>query len=76
MDLSSPGSLLASLAVGSVGLGLFLHGKKRQRLPHLAIGVTMMAYPYFVSGTRPMLAIGAGLLLVLWLSGRVVGRPS
>jgi hypothetical protein len=70
MDLSSPGSLMASLAVGSVGLGLFMYGRRRQAMSHLSVGVTMMVYPYFVTGTVLMLGIGGALLAGLWIKGR------
>ncbi len=66
MDFSSTGSLITSLMVGSVGLGLFLYGRKQTRVPHLAVGITMMVYPYFVTGTLPMLGIAVVLLGGLW----------
>ena len=69
MDLS-PGYLLASLAVSTVGFGLFLYGKKQLRIPQLVGGVTMMVYPYFVASPVSMLAVAAGLLTVLWVATR------
>ena len=68
MDFSSPGSFMASLAVGSVGFGLFLYGRKQQAMPQLGVGVTMMVYPYFVTGTVLMLGICGVLLGGLWMS--------
>ena len=61
MDLSA-GDLFASLLVSTVGFAIFAYGKKQQRIPHLACGVLMMAFPYFVPGLVPMLAIAGGLI--------------
>ena len=60
------GSLFASLGIGTVGFGIFLYGKKQQRIPHLVVGIALMAYPYFVPGVLPMIAIAAGLIAALW----------
>ena len=66
MDLDlSPGSLLASLLVSTIGMGLFLYGKKQTRGPQLLVGLFLMAYPYFVPNPVAMLGIGAGALGLL-----------
>jgi len=53
--------LLWSLLFSSVGLGFFLYGKKQQALVPLFSGLALMIYPYFVSSTILMVAIGAAL---------------
>lgn len=63
-------SLLASLLVGSIGLGLFLYGKKQTRLPQLLVGLALMAFPYFVSSAALVYAIAGGLLAGLWAAVR------
>lgn len=70
MDLSSPGSLIASLVVGSIGLGLFMYGKRMSRAPQLAVGSILMIFPYFVSSVVPMLGISGALLGGLWYTQR------
>jgi hypothetical protein len=71
MDLEvSLGWLLSSLLVGTVGMGLFVYGKKQARFPQLFVGMAMMAYPYFVASTLWMLVIAGGLVVGLWLSTR------
>jgi len=65
------GWLLASIFVGSVGLGLFMYGKRQRRAPHLAAGVLMMVYPYFVSSTALMMVIAAALVGLLYLASYV-----
>lgn len=64
MDFSA-GSLFASLLIGSVGLVLFVYGKRMERLPQLIAGALLMVYPYFISDVAWM--IGVGLALVVGL---------
>lgn len=68
MDISA-GALCASLVVSTLGLGLFLYGKKATRFPQLVVGLALMGFPYFVSGALAMCAIAAvlvgGLLFAL-----------
>jgi len=64
MDFSAS-TLVASLVVSSVGLALFLYGKKQPRFPQLVVGLVMMIYPYFVVGALPMWGIAGALLLSL-----------
>lgn len=61
MDFS-PGPLIASLLVGTIGFGLFLYGKKAERMPQLLTGVVLMVFPYFVPGVIAMLIVTALLL--------------
>jgi hypothetical protein len=48
--------------IGAIGAGLFIYGKKAERLKCILIGVLMCVYPYFVSSLLLMWAI-AGLCL-------------
>lgn len=69
MDLSA-GSLLTMLVVSSIGLGLYLYGKKQARAPQLVTGVLLMGFPYFVTSWLWMGGIALGLLSGLWLASR------
>jgi len=69
MDLS-PTNLLLSLVIGSVGFGIFLYGRKQQRVPQLVAGIALMGYPYFVASVGWMLAVGAAIVAGLWLALR------
>jgi len=60
-------SLLASLLVGSIGMGLFVYGKRQRRAPHLVIGIVLMVFPYLVPGVALMFVIAAALVGLLWL---------
>jgi hypothetical protein len=61
-------SLLASVVIGSIGLGFFLYGKKQRRAPHLAAGILLMVYPYFVPGVGLMIGIAGALVGLLYLA--------
>ena len=63
--------LFLSLALSSVGLGLFLYGKKQARIPQLIGGILLMGYPFFVSNLWLMSGIGVGLLVLVWVAVRL-----
>lgn len=64
-------AILASIMIGTVGLGVFIYGKRQSRLPQMIAGVVLMAYPYFVSNVLLMAGIAMGLLVALWLVVRL-----
>jgi len=55
-------SLLWGLLFSSVGLGFFLYGKKQKAVVPLFCGLGLMIYPYFVSNTILLVAIGVALM--------------
>jgi hypothetical protein len=69
MDLS-PAALLTSMLIGAVGFGLFLYGKRAQRLPQLLTGIVLSVFPFFVGGVAAMIGITVALLLALTLALR------
>ena len=64
-------SLFLSLLVSSVGFGLFIYGKKQQRLPQLISGLVCMVYPYFTSTASSMLVVGDVIAVCLWAAIRM-----
>lgn len=56
--------LLWSLLFGSIGFGYFIYGKKQSNAVIRYSGVALMVYPYFVSNTLAMVAIGVGLMFL------------
>ena len=61
MDTSS---LLWGLLFGSFGFGFFLYGKNQKALVPALCGVVLMIFPYFISSTLLLVAIGAGLIAI------------
>ena len=59
-------NLLGALVFGSIGLTVFLIGKKKSNSKLLIIGILLMGYPYFVTNTTALYGIGAVLTLALF----------
>jgi hypothetical protein len=60
--------LLASFFVSSVGLVLFMYGKRMARVPQLAVGLVLLVYPYFLTSIGVLFAIAALLLALMGLA--------
>ena len=54
--------LLWGLLFGSFGLGFFVYGKKQKAVVPLVCGLALMIFPYFISNTILLVAIGVGLI--------------
>jgi hypothetical protein len=61
-----PNELLVSFVASSVGLVLFIYGKKQSRMPQLWAGVLFMVYPYFTPNATWMLGVGVAIGVGLW----------
>jgi hypothetical protein len=51
-------NILAGIIFGAVGFVAFVYGKKMSAWRPMAIGITLMAYPYFVSNDVAVWIIG------------------
>ena len=60
-------SLFGAILFGSIGLGAFFYGRKTAAAKPLIIGFALMVFPYFVSETWLLYAIGAVLTVSLFL---------
>lgn len=69
MEFDGP-SLLASLGVSAVGFVLFRYGRTQRRMPQVAVGMTLMLFPYAVSDAMAIVGIALGLLGLLWIATR------
>ena len=65
-----PALLYISLLTGGAGFVLLTYGKKQDRWPHMAAGLALMIYPYFVSSVAMTLAIAVAIGAALWLAVR------
>jgi hypothetical protein len=66
-----PTWLFVSLFPGAIGFVLFVYGKKQGRWPHLAAGLSLMAYPYFTSSVVSLLVVGVVIGVAFWYSLRL-----
>ena len=56
--------LLWGLLFGSIGLGFFMYGRKQKAPVPLICGLALMFFPYFVSNTILLVAIGVALMVI------------
>ncbi|MHB1213391.1 MAG: hypothetical protein ACYCY9_00240 [Thiobacillus sp.] len=56
--------LLWSLLFSSIGIGFFVYGKKQKAVVPLLSGLGLMIYPYFISSTLLLVAIGVALMVL------------
>ena len=55
--------LLWGLLFGAVGFVFFVYGKKQRAVVPLVCGLALMVYPYFISSTFLLVAIGVLLMV-------------
>lgn len=65
-----PVSLLVSFLISGVGFVLFVYGRRMGRMPQVLGGIVLMLYPYFVSSVGWLVAIGVGIVALIWLGLR------
>jgi hypothetical protein len=57
-------SLFWGLIFGSFGLGFVMYGKKQKAVVPLVCGLVLMVFPYFISNTILLVAIGVALMAI------------
>ena len=65
LTLPSPAYLLGSILFGIVGYVVFRRGRRLQRTGLNRVGIALMVYPYAISETWLLWAVGA--LLSAWV---------
>jgi hypothetical protein len=65
------GWLIWSSLFSLIGLAVFVYGRRQRRGAPTLIGVALMVYPYFVSSTLALIAIGVLLLGALVVGNRL-----
>lgn len=63
-DALSASSLFWGMVFGSIGVGFFVYGKKQGEVIPLLCGLALMIFPYFVSSTLLLVALGAVLIAI------------
>ena len=66
--MPAPAVLFAGLLFSLIGLAVFTFGKKNALWRAMAIGLALMVFPYFVSETWLLYAVGTALCgaLLIW----------
>lgn len=67
LELPSPAYLFGAVVFGLIGLAAFRLGRKNGRRQTLWLGVALMVYPYAVSRTWLLYAVGLALCAGLWV---------
>jgi len=63
----TPAALFGSLVFGVIGLVAFRYGKKSALIVPMLLGLGLMIYPWFVSETWVLYAIGSALTGAVWV---------
>lgn len=56
--------LFWGLLFGAIGLGFFVYGKRQKAVVPLVCGLTLMVFPYFITNTILLVAIGVALTVL------------
>jgi hypothetical protein len=68
--LPTPAYLVGAVLFGLIGIAAFRLGRKQGRTRAIWIGVALMLYPYLVSQTWLLYAVGSLLCAGLWIERR------
>ena len=67
LELPSPAYIFGAIVFGVIGFAAFRYGRKHERGTTLWLGVALMAYPYAVSRTWVLYAVGVALCVGIYL---------
>ncbi|WP_027994663.1 hypothetical protein [Simplicispira psychrophila] len=70
LELPSPAYIVGAIVFGLIGMAAYWHGKKAHQRSTRWWGVALMFYPYALSSTGLLYAVGAALCLGLWVDLR------
>jgi hypothetical protein len=70
MSLPSPAYLMGAIVFGLIGFAAFRYGRKSDRPVPLWLGVALMLYPYAISQTVLLYAVGTALCVGLFFGTR------
>lgn len=59
-------NVIGGLIFGAIGFVAFVYGKRQSEWRPMILGLTLMAFPYFVGNTVALYVIGAVLTLGLF----------
>ena len=65
--MPSPAALFALILFGLIGTVAFMYGKRMQQWKTMVVGGALCLFPYFVSQTWLIYAVGCALCVALYL---------
>lgn len=65
--LPTPAYLIGAILFGIIGIAAYRYGEKTSRSYPKRIGISMMPYPYVISQTWLLYAVGAGMSAALYV---------
>ena len=66
--------LIWSSLFAIIGMAVLAYGRRQRRGAPTLVGLSLMAYPYFVSNTIALVGIGVLLLVMLFVGQRLEDR--
>lgn len=66
LKLPSPAYIFGAVAFGLIGFAAYRFGKKTGRTPTKWLGVALMIYPYAISETWLLYAVGVALCVAVY----------
>lgn len=69
-SMPSPAYVFAAVVFGLAGIAAYRYGKRAERPVTRWLGVALMLYPYVVSETWMVYAVGVALCIGIWLDNR------
>jgi hypothetical protein len=57
-------TLIWGVLFGSIGLGFFVYGRRQKTVVPLFTGLALMIFPYFVSNSILLVALGVTLMAI------------
>lgn len=70
LTLPTPAYLIGAIVFGVIGYAAYRYGKKNAHAHSKWLGVALMLFPYAISETWLLYAVGCGLCLGLYLTRR------
>jgi len=64
-------TMLTSMMIGTVGFALLVYGKRNSRIPHLAVGIVLIVFPWFVSNLILQMLIALAMVGLLVAARRI-----
>jgi len=61
-------TLLWSVLFGGIGVGFFSYGRKQKSIVPLLTGIALFVFPYFISSTTLLVAVGVFLIFIPYLA--------